>query len=68
MKIGLALFAIGYAALVWSVIKIAMARHAAEARLRAAQHEHEALQAKYFTPPMTAAEIKEMHASRWLGD
>ena len=50
------------------VIKIALARHAAEARLRAAQHEHEALQAKYFTPPMTAAEIKEMHASRWLGD
>ena len=68
MKIALISLAIGYAAFVWSVIHIAIKRHAFELDRQHRAREHAAIEAKYLTPRMTDAEVAEMHASRWMGD
>lgn len=67
MKIAFLLLALGYVAFVWTAVKVARARATAAALARAAQLEHDAIQAKYFCR-MTPAEAAELHASRWQGD
>jgi len=67
MTLTAVLLVIAYVLFIWSVKKMRRAERAAEAARLAASF-HQALNEKYMTPRLSAAQIAELHAERWIGN